>query len=107
NIYNMKKAILFFFIYSISNIVLAQEKRIQSEIESVKVFFQGAEVTRKAITSIPKGTSLLILEGISKEIIPSSIQVMPGSSVSILTVEYKGADSGNDFVRPKNAKILQ
>ena len=41
------------------------EKTLKSKITNVTVFMQGAQVTRTGSTSIPKGTSTIIFEGVS------------------------------------------
>lgn len=66
----------------------AQDKKITSDVESVKVYFNGAEVFRKAKVSLPKGNTILIVEGIAEQINASSIQVKASSHITILSVSH-------------------
>ena len=44
-----------------------KEILVNSKIEEVIVFLQGAQIFRKGTASIPKGKSTLILDGLWKE----------------------------------------
>jgi len=61
-----------------------------STIQSVKVFRQNAQISRKANIKLTPGTQEIVLTGISTFINPSSVQVkidQPG--VTLLSVKYK------------------
>ena len=63
---------------------------ISSSIQSVKVFRQNAEVSRKTNVKLIPGTQEIVLTGISTMINPSSIQVkVDRPSVTLLSVKYK------------------
>ena len=68
--------------------VFAQTKRlnVNSSIESVTVFLQGAQITRTASASIPSGTTTLVFPGISPELEEKSIQVQGKGAFTILSV---------------------
>lgn len=64
-------------------------KTLASTISEVTVFLQGAQVTRKAITSIELGTTELLLDGISPNIDKASIQVKGEGNFTILAVQHQ------------------
>lgn len=92
---------LFFSILTVS--VLAQEKRITSELEQIKVYMDGAEVYRKAKCTLAKGNTLIIVEGIANEINSSSIQVKVNEGVKLLSVSHQV----NNKNIPKKNKTIQ
>ncbi len=65
------------------------EKVIKSKISDVTVFTQGAQITRTGSTTIPKGSSYIIFEGVSPYINQQSIKVSGKGSFSILDVQYR------------------
>lgn len=66
----------------------AQTKKqtVQSKIDKVTVFMQGAQVMRSATTSIPAGTTILVFPQISPELEEKSIQVRGQGPFTILSV---------------------
>lgn len=66
----------------------AQPKKqtVQSKIDKVTVFMQGAQVMRSATTSIPAGTTILVFPHISPELEEKSIQVRGQGPFTILSV---------------------
>lgn len=88
----------------LSQNLFAQEKRIQSEIESVKIYTQGAEVLRKAKTTLNKGNTLIIVENISSDIQTASIQIYNQSNIEILSINH--AVNHNKTIE-KNARITE
>ncbi|GEP93966.1 DUF4139 domain-containing protein [Chitinophaga cymbidii] len=66
----------------------AQTKKqtVQSKIDKVTVFMQGAQVMRSATTSIPAGTTTLVFPQISPELEEKSIQVRGQGPFTILSV---------------------
>lgn len=66
----------------------AQTKKItvQSVIDNVTVYTQGAQVQRSATTSIPAGTSILVFPQISPQLEEKSIQVQGRGAFTILSV---------------------
>jgi len=65
------------------------EKTLKSKITNVTVFMQGAQVTRTGSTSIPKGTSTIIFEGVSPYINQQSIKASGKGKFTILDVQYR------------------
>ena len=65
------------------------EKVIKSKISKVTVFMQGAQVTRKGSTYIPKGTSTIVIEGVSPYINQQSIKASGKGKFTILDVQYR------------------
>jgi uncharacterized protein (TIGR02231 family) len=88
----------------LSQNLFAQEKRIQSEIESVKIYTQGAEVLRKAKTNLNKGNTLIIVENISSDIQTASIQIYNQSNIEILSINH--AVNHNKTIE-KNGRITE
>lgn len=65
------------------------EKNLKSKITHVTVFMQGAQVTRSGSTSIPKGTSTIVFEGVSPYINQQSIKASGKGRFTILDVQYR------------------
>lgn len=88
----MKKFIsLILTIISINNITFSQEsspKTLISEIANVTVFLNGAEITRKAKTTLPIGQNEVVFTGLSQHINPQSIQIKSENSLQIMGVEH-------------------
>lgn len=64
------------------------EKIVKSEISEVTVYSQGAQIFRKASYTINKGITEVIIEGISAQIDPKSLQVKATGNVVILDSKY-------------------
>ena len=66
------------------------QTEIPSEISSVKVYRQNAEITREVSVNLTGGTQEIVLTGISTFIIPSSLQVrFKGSGSTLLSAKYE------------------
>ena len=76
-----------------------QEHTVESKIESVKIYLQGAEVIRTKAISLKTGKHRLILSGLSPNINAQSIQVTSSKNTSILSITNK-----TNFLKPKTAK---
>lgn len=70
-------------------VVAPNKKTLASTISDVTVFLQGAQVTRKAISTLELGTTELLLAGISPNIDKSSIQVKGEGNFTILSVQHQ------------------
>ncbi|HNL06628.1 MAG TPA: mucoidy inhibitor MuiA family protein, partial [Chitinophagales bacterium] len=70
-------------------VVANNAKTLASTISDVTVFLQGAQVTRKAITTLELGTTELLLDGISPSIDKASIQVKGEGNFTILAVQHQ------------------
>ena len=64
------------------------ESTIKSKINQVTVYQQGAQIERKAYYSVNKGIHTLIIEGVSPNIDPNSLQVTATGNVIILDSKY-------------------
>lgn len=65
-----------------------KESVVKSKIKKVTVYTQGAQVQRKASYSVSKGITTLIIEGVSPNIDPNSLQVQASGEVIILDSKY-------------------
>lgn len=83
----------------------AQERTLEvdSDIEEVTLFLQGAQVSRKGATPLKEGISRLVFTGITNKLDPNSIRVSSRNKVLILSV------SGNNRIvnNPKKAPIIR
>jgi uncharacterized protein (TIGR02231 family) len=66
----------------------AEKETIKSTISEVTVYTQGAQIYRKASYTIKPGITELILEGISPNIDPKSLQVKATGSVVLIDSKY-------------------
>ena len=60
-----------------------------SQIESVTVYFQGAQISRKAKINLRAGKQTLVLTGITGQLNPDRIEVKGGSGLTILSVNHR------------------
>ncbi|MBO6517536.1 MAG: DUF4139 domain-containing protein [Bacteroidia bacterium] len=65
------------------------EKKVQSKITGVTVFMQGAQIARTGTTTIPKGTSVVVFEGVSPYLNQQSIKASGKGSFTIMDVRYR------------------
>jgi uncharacterized protein (TIGR02231 family) len=63
-----------------------QEKRIATEIQSVVVYLDGADITHTTVIDIPAGKSKIVFTGLSPQLNPKSIRVKLPSQVDVLSV---------------------
>ncbi|HVW14008.1 MAG TPA: mucoidy inhibitor MuiA family protein [Mucilaginibacter sp.] len=69
--------------------VKADDQHIDSKVQKVTVFLNGAQVTRTAMVNINAGTSTLIFGNISPGIDVQSIQVHANGEFTILSVKHE------------------
>jgi uncharacterized protein (TIGR02231 family) len=90
NLNAMKKFALTLFVLLISitfvNAGDDDKTPVKSEIKSVTVFVNGAQVNRTASTTVPAGTSYLVFEGLSQYVNANSVQVKGTGEFVILSV---------------------
>ncbi len=67
----------------------ADDQRIESKVQKVVVFLNGAQVTRTAMVHISPGNSTLVFENISPGIDVQSIQVHANGEFTILSVKHE------------------
>lgn len=65
------------------------EKKIESQIQEVTLFLNGAQVFEKAQTSIPAGESIIIIKGLSPYLEEKSIQVKAFGNFTIQAVNKR------------------
>ena len=65
------------------------EKKINTKVNEVTVFLDGAQITRTKNLQIPKGTSLLKFTGLSPFINPKSIQLKADGNLMVLSVNHQ------------------
>ena len=72
-----------------SSLYASEEDIIKSDITEVTVYAKGAQVKRKASYSIKSGVTKVIIDGVSPNIDPNSLQVLAsGNSVIIIDSKY-------------------
>lgn len=84
----------------VTNSFAIEKEPIKSTITDVTVYTQGAQVYRKANFTIKPGMTELILEGVSPNIDPKSIQVKGQGAMIILDSKYD-----TYYPQPKSAKL--
>ena len=69
----------------------AQEtkKQVDSKIDNVTVFLNGAQVTRTTTVSVAKGTTELVFHDVSTSVNPQSIQVTSDNDLTVLSVNHQ------------------
>jgi uncharacterized protein (TIGR02231 family) len=69
----------------------AQEtkKQVDSKIDNVTVFLNGAQVLRKAAVQVPKGTIDLVFHDVSTAVNTQSIQVTTDFDITVLAVNHQ------------------
>ena len=83
----IRKNILIFFLLVLSTSAFAEQK-VQSKIERVTVFLNGAQVFRTAKVNLKAGNNTLVIEDISPYIQKESIQVKTGGDYQLLDAKY-------------------
>ncbi|NEN22591.1 DUF4139 domain-containing protein [Cryomorpha ignava] len=73
-----------------------------SQIESVTIYFQGAQISRKAKVKLAAGKQTLVLTGITGQLNPERIEVKGGSGLTILSVNHRLQKPDNE----KNKLVL-
>lgn len=84
----MKKNILFFSALILISPVL-WGTTVNSEITGVRVYTNGAEISRKAQAQIPAGTNEIVISGLPVDIDPQSIQMRGQGNFTILSVSHR------------------
>ncbi len=86
----MKYLTLFFLL--ISNQLFPQtftERKLNTTIQEVTVFLQGAQITRFGKLDIPIGKSIIRIESLSPHIDDKSIQVNANGNFTVLSINHK------------------
>lgn len=85
------KTILLLIAIVIFSTASAQEtkKQVDSKIDNVTVFLNGAQVTRIATVTVAKGSSELVFHDVSTSVNPQSIQVTTNNGLTVLSVNHQ------------------
>ena len=77
----------------LSTISVAQNKEnaltLETKITDVTVFLSGAQITRKATTTLKKGDNILHFKDLAYNIDPNSIQIKGDNNFTIVSVSHK------------------
>ena len=85
-----KKLLFTCLIIAFANAAWADEpQKINSKVQKVTLFLNGAQVTRTSAVNITAGTSTLVFEDISPNIDVQSIQVRGAGDFTILSVKHE------------------
>ncbi|MBN2668186.1 MAG: DUF4139 domain-containing protein [Bacteroidales bacterium] len=80
---------LLVFLMSLSLLSIGQETEIDTKIEKVNVFLNGAQLTRKAQFQVKEGVNNYVLTKLSADVDPNSIQVKGKGKYTILSVKHR------------------
>lgn len=99
---------LFLFIILTGNLFSQEYKEVKLEtsIEKVTVFLQGAQIIREGTINIPKGKSLLTVESLSPYIDGKSLQVSGEGDFTIISVNHR-LDYLDEMKKDKKVDSLQ
>lgn len=88
---SLPKILLLINSIAISPLAFSQtiQKKIETKIEKVTVFLNGAQINRSGKTSVTPGKTEIVFSGISPYINPQSIQVKAEGDFTILSVVHK------------------
>ncbi len=78
---------------------------IESKVEAVTIYLDGAEITRTASAKLEKGTHKIVVEGLSPYVLENSVQVSGSSSARILSVLFE--DYEHEFKGDANYLLLR
>ncbi len=81
-----------------------EKNTVASTVKTVTVYRSGAELIHTATASIPKGSSELLIEGISNTIDINSLQINCPSTITILGVEFSNQYLVNENKTPSIKK---
>jgi hypothetical protein len=82
----MKKKSIFIAFVFLGHILSAQSKPLNSTIEKVTVFFNGAQVSRSASTPLSMGKSEIVFKGLTPNLDTRSVQVRGEGDFTVLSV---------------------
>ncbi len=89
----MKKYVFIVLIAFLS--VYVKANPFSSQLEEVRVFLSGAEITRSATADIPAGIGEVVFSGLAANIDPNSIQLKGEGPFTILSVSHR-----NNYMQP-------
>ncbi|RYY46994.1 MAG: mucoidy inhibitor MuiA family protein [Chitinophagaceae bacterium] len=96
-----KLSMIFLLLANMSQIYAGDERNTTTaSVKTVTVYRSGAEMIHTASANLPKGSSELVVEGISNSIDINSLQVNCPSTVTILGVEFSNQYLVNEMKTP-------
>lgn len=79
--------VLFFFALAQVNVLMAQEKVSTTAVaKEVTIFAYGAEVVNTVQANIPKGSALLYIQNVARDIDVNSVQISGPDGITVLSV---------------------
>ena len=93
-------------IFSLALFASTDTVKVKSKIAKATVFFNGAEVSRSVSVNLSTGKHWLVLEHLSHEIDPQSIQVKSVAFADILSVKH-GVDINNSKTLKAKKEALE
>ncbi|MCD4792489.1 MAG: DUF4139 domain-containing protein [Bacteroidales bacterium] len=86
----MKKFMLILSAVLISRIFFGQDTlKVESKIEAVTVYKEGAQIKRSAEKTIQSGRTVIILEGLTSDLDKNTIKVSANDSVTVVSVMHR------------------
>jgi hypothetical protein len=82
------KSIIIIFMIAVGYLV-AEPAKVQTKLDSVKVYLQGAELSHSAKVKLEKGKTTLKLDGISRNLLENSIRINTEKEIEIMSVTLK------------------
>lgn len=97
----------FLILYFTSFCVIAQQspKELQSKIDKVTVFINGAQVTRTAKQNVPAGKTELVFRNIPHDADKSSISLRANGAVTVLSVQPQANYLDKDVIKDRVKNI--
>lgn len=90
----MRRLFPILFLFFAANGLFAQNlQTVSSKIDEVTVFFDGAQVHRKATVNLAAGRTELVFSGLPLEIRDEAIQVEASSKLTLLSVQAQESES--------------
>jgi N-terminal domain of unknown function (DUF4140) len=102
----MKKIALFACLILFGELQAQTEKPTESKITSVTVFLSKAQVSRAVKTRMDAGKVTLVIDGLSPQLDPQSIQVGGKGKFTIMGTAHR-LNYLNEFNKPKQLVVLQ
>lgn len=102
------KKILFLLLFPV---LLFGQTEVNSTIENVTVFTNGAQIIRTANVNLQKGNNTLIIKNLSQSLDPNSIQISTKNDLTIRSLNHRQVTAFDnakaaDEIEALNAKIL-
>ncbi len=97
------KLFLILFIFPLISLASEEPNQMETEIDSVILYLNGAEINRSGEVALKKGRNEIIISRLSTRLDPSSIKAKVGKGVDLLSISsqvtYDGADNPDQNVQ--------